>query len=75
MLLYVELGLGADHDGIMILPDNLETGALPMQELGLVGDVLWDLEINPNRPDAMSIAGVARDSQPLNVHFKYLNGQ
>ena len=66
-----ELGLGADHDGIMILPDNLETGAPLMQELGLVGDVLWDLEINPNRPDAMSIAGVARDlAARLNVPFQ-----
>ncbi len=66
-----ELGLGADHDGIMILPDNLETGAPLMQELGLIGDVLWDLEINPNRPDAMSIAGVARDlAARLNVPFE-----
>ena len=56
-----ELGLGSDHDGIMILPEHLETGAPLMQELGLVGDILWDLEINPNRPDAMSVAGVARD--------------
>ena len=29
--------------------------------LGIESDVLWDLEINPNRPDAMSVAGVARD--------------
>ena len=63
-----ELGLGADHDGIMILPDR---PAPLMQELGLVGDVLWDLEINPNRPDAMSIAGVARDlAARLNVPFQ-----
>ena len=34
----------------------------PLAEaLGVVPDVLWDLEINPNRPDAMSVAGLARD--------------
>jgi len=56
-----ELGLGSDHAGIMILPNELELGAPLMEQLGLSGDVLWDLEINPNRPDAMSIVGVARD--------------
>ena len=29
--------------------------------MGIEPDVLYDLEINPNRPDAMSVAGVARD--------------
>ncbi len=66
-----ELHLGADHDGIMILPQELQVGASLMEQLGLVGDVLWDLEINPNRPDAMSVAGVARDlAARLNVPFE-----
>ncbi len=56
-----ELGLGTDHDGIMILPEDLVVGESLMDQLGLSGDVLFDLEINPNRPDAMSVAGVARD--------------
>lgn len=56
-----EIGLGSDHDGIMLLPDSLELGGPLMDQLGLAGDVLYDLEINPNRPDAMSVAGVARD--------------
>ncbi|MEC8976570.1 MAG: phenylalanine--tRNA ligase subunit beta, partial [Actinomycetota bacterium] len=65
-----ELGLGSDQDGIMILPDDLELGASLMDQLGLSGDVLWDLEINPNRPDAMSVAGVARDlAARLNIPF------
>jgi len=66
-----ELNLGSDHDGIMILPQDLEIGAPLMEQLGLVGDVLWDLEINPNRPDAMSVAGVARDlAARLDVPFE-----
>ncbi|WP_419841611.1 phenylalanine--tRNA ligase subunit beta [Candidatus Poriferisodalis sp.] len=56
-----ELGLGADADGIMVLPSDMELGAPLMSQLGLAGDVLYDLEVNPNRPDAMSVAGVARD--------------
>ena len=56
-----ELGFGTDHAGILILPADLDIGASVVGALGLRGEVLYDLEINPNRPDAMSIAGVARD--------------
>lgn len=66
-----ELGLGTDHEGIMILPDGLDLGSPLMAQIGLVGDVLYDLEINPNRPDAMSVAGVARDlAARLGVPFE-----
>jgi phenylalanyl-tRNA synthetase beta chain len=56
-----ELGLGDDHHGIMILPAGLPRGAAFDEAMGIERDVLYDLEINPNRPDAMSVAGVARD--------------
>ena len=56
-----ELGLGDDHRGILILPPGLTTGAPLTEALGIERDVLYDLEVNPNRPDAMSVAGVARD--------------
>ncbi len=56
-----ELGMGDDHAGIMILPPDLEPGTPLTAALGIEPDVLYDLEINPNRPDAMSVAGVARD--------------
>jgi phenylalanyl-tRNA synthetase beta chain len=60
-----ELGLGAGEDGIMILDSQLdapvEVGVEIAEALSLDDDVLYDLEINPNRPDAMSMAGVARD--------------
>ena len=56
-----ELGLDGDHDGIMILDSELRPGEAITDALGVVPDVLYDLEINPNRPDAMSVAGVARD--------------
>ncbi len=56
-----ELGLGSDHSGIFILPGDLQPGTPFTEAMGIERDVLYDLEINPNRPDAMSIAGVARD--------------
>lgn len=66
-----ELDLGADAEGIMILPGEFELGAPLMSQLGLAGDVLYDLEVNPNRPDAMSVAGVARDlAARLGVPFR-----
>ena len=56
-----ELGLGDDHAGIFVLPPDLPLGADVTEAMGIQQDVLYDLEINPNRPDAMSVAGVARD--------------
>ena len=56
-----ELRLGDDHEGILVLPEGTAPGTPVTDALGLQADVLWDLEINPNRPDAMSVAGVARD--------------
>lgn len=56
-----ELGLGDDAAGIMVLGAGLEPGAPLIEALGIEPDVLYDLEVNPNRPDAGSVAGVARD--------------
>jgi len=56
-----ELALGEDHSGIYILDPSLALGLPIVEALGITPDVLFDLEINPNRPDAMSVAGVARD--------------
>jgi phenylalanyl-tRNA synthetase beta chain len=58
----VELELSAESEGILLLaPSSAEPGTPIRDALGIESDVLWDLEINPNRPDAMSVAGVARD--------------
>lgn len=66
-----ELELGEDHSGILILDPSLEPGTSLPEALGLAGDVLYDLEVNPNRPDAMSMVGVARDlAARLGVPFR-----
>ncbi|MCB0987026.1 MAG: phenylalanine--tRNA ligase subunit beta [Acidimicrobiales bacterium] len=56
-----EMGLGDDHGGILILDSSLALGMPVTEALGIEPDVLWELEINPNRPDAMSVVGLARD--------------
>ncbi|HEX6238343.1 MAG TPA: phenylalanine--tRNA ligase subunit beta [Acidimicrobiales bacterium] len=56
-----ELGLGGESDRILVLPEGLPVGAPFTEAMGIGSDVLYDLEVNPNRPDAMSVAGVARD--------------
>ncbi|HID95873.1 MAG TPA: phenylalanine--tRNA ligase subunit beta [Candidatus Latescibacteria bacterium] len=55
-----ELGLGDDRSGIMVLPEGFRVGAPLDQALGLC-DVILDLEVTPNRPDCMSLIGVARE--------------
>jgi phenylalanyl-tRNA synthetase beta chain len=55
-----ELGFGADHEGIWILPEDAQVGQPIAEHLGLTDTVL-DLEITPNRPDSLSIAGLARE--------------
>jgi phenylalanyl-tRNA synthetase beta chain len=55
-----EVGIGDDHGGIMVLPDGIEPGAPLAEHLAIEDDVL-ELEVTPNRPDIMSVYGVARD--------------
>ncbi len=55
-----ELGLGDDHDGIMVLADETPIGGDFVDQLELP-DVVFELEITNNRPDVMSMVGVARE--------------
>lgn len=55
-----ELGLGDDHDGIMVLAPDLEIGSDFTDHIELP-DVVFDVSITPNRPDAMSMYGLAND--------------
>ena len=55
-----ELGLNDDHSGIMVLPDHAQTGT-PIAELLGMTDVIFDIGITPNRGDALSHVGIARD--------------
>ena len=55
-----ELGLGGDHSGLLILPVEAPVG-MPFAQYHGLADTVLELEITPNRPDCLSIAGVARE--------------
>lgn len=55
-----ELGIGSDHDGIMILPPDAPVG-VPFADYMKLADTVLDLEITPNRPDCLSMVGMARE--------------
>jgi phenylalanyl-tRNA synthetase beta chain len=55
-----ELGIGPDHDGILVLDEALAIGTPLADVLPIATDVL-ELEITPNRPDCLAIYGVARE--------------
>ena len=56
-----EMGVGDDHAGILILDPSLALGTPIKEALGIEVDAVFDLDLTPNRPDALSIIGVARD--------------
>jgi len=53
-----ELGIGNDHEGILVLDDGARVGT-PIGEV--IGESVLDIELTPNRPDCLGIVGVARD--------------
>ncbi|MFN2488438.1 MAG: phenylalanine--tRNA ligase subunit beta [Actinomycetota bacterium] len=59
-----ELGVSEDHSGILVLPPDAPLGADALSVLGL-DDTVIELEITPNRPDCMSMVGVAREVAAL----------
>ncbi|HET7360524.1 MAG TPA: phenylalanine--tRNA ligase subunit beta, partial [Salinimicrobium sp.] len=56
-----ELGLGKSHDGIMVLDKNLKPGTLLKEVIEVENDLVYEIGLTPNRADAMSHWGVARD--------------
>jgi phenylalanyl-tRNA synthetase beta chain len=59
-----EVGVGEDHGGTMVLADGLPPGAPLIDHLQIADEVL-DLAIAPNRPDCLSIYGIARELHAL----------
>ena len=56
-----EIGLGASHAGIMVLPEDTPIGIPAKQHFQLKDDYLYEIGLTPNRADAASHLGVARD--------------
>ncbi|HUJ29237.1 MAG TPA: phenylalanine--tRNA ligase subunit beta, partial [Myxococcales bacterium] len=59
-----ELGLSEDHSGLMQLPRDARIGA-PLDELLGLPDLVFEVNVTPNRPDALSHLGIARELSAL----------
>jgi len=59
-----ELELGSDRRGIWALPEDLPVGMPLAQAVGL-SDIVLDIDLTPNRPDCLSMIGVAREAAAL----------
>lgn len=55
-----ELGLSDDHSGIFILPNEFTTGK-ELKEEPVLNDIVFDINVTPNRGDCLSIFGIARE--------------
>ena len=56
-----ELGLGKDHDGILVLDKKIKQGTSAAEVFKIETDYVFEIGLTPNRSDAMSHYGVARD--------------
>ncbi len=68
-----ELGLSSESDGIMILDGTYPLGESYAKIAGL-DDVVYELEITPNRPDCLSIIGIAREISAITGHKLIIPG-
>lgn len=62
-----ELGLGESHDGILVLPEDAPVGSPAAEYLGIYRDHQIEIGLTPNRTDAISHIGVARDLAAYNA--------
>jgi phenylalanyl-tRNA synthetase beta chain len=60
-----EIGLGTEHEGIMVLDTNLATGSPAIEYFDFEDDYLIEIGLTPNRADATSHIGVARDLRAI----------
>lgn len=64
-----EIGVGTSHDGIMVLPDSVKAGTPASEYFNIKDDYVFEIGLTPNRVDAASHIGVARDvAAYLNVN-------
>jgi phenylalanyl-tRNA synthetase beta chain len=56
----LELGLGLDTSGLMVL-DGALTPGMPISQALKLSDMVFDIDLTPNRPDCLSIIGIARE--------------
>ena len=67
-----ELGLGDDHDGIIVLPKEVEVGTLAKDYYEVTTDTVFEIGLTPNRSDATCHMGVAKDlAAALKINYDH----
>ncbi len=67
-----EIGIGESHDGIIVLSSEAKTGQPVIDHLAVEPDHIFEIGLTPNRNDAMSHIGVARDlAAALKINFQF----
>lgn len=67
-----EIGLGHDHSGIIVLPDNISIGTAASEYYQIEVDHVFEIGLTPNRSDATSHLGVAQD---LAAYYSFQEGK
>ena len=70
-----EIGIGEDHAGIMVLPDDVVIGSPASEYFKTYSDWIYEIGLTPNRMDAMSHLGVARDVCAYLSHHERKNNR
>lgn len=70
-----ELGLGSSHEGIMVLDENAKIGSPVSEIFNIENDEVFEIGLTPNRADAMSHWGVARDIKAGLQHSEGINSE
>ena len=65
-----EIGLGTSHDGIMVLEDNAIPGTPAADFFNIKKDIIFEIDLTPNRIDAASHIGIARDIAAWKAQFE-----
>ena len=69
-----EIGLGSSHEGILVLPENTKPGTPASEIFKIYTDIIFEIGLTPNRMDAISHWGVARDVSAYLAHHDKKNG-
>jgi phenylalanyl-tRNA synthetase beta chain len=69
-----ETGLGTSHEGIMVLDPSAKTGTPASEYFGVEEDFVFEIGLTPNRTDAMSHIGVARDIKAVLDNTDFMAG-
>lgn len=67
-----ELGLGNDHSGIIVLPEDVAVGTLAKDYYNIESDYVYEIGLTPNRSDATNHLGVAKDlAAALKINYEH----